>query len=210
MNYYDELIQNINNLIENKDYDKAKSLILTELDVAYVPRDIEKKLKEFLRIINENNRHLKTLTDEEIENYLFKDEQSQLIAVNELDKRNIRDYLDICDKYLKSEGFKNAKALLIDSLIKQAIDYQFEYLDDDKVYKFNPKDLKIPQETDGFIEAYKIINDNYMKDPSMQKLAMDLLYKECLLYLPRQASKNEGCICANKIIKYINDAFSAK
>ncbi len=210
MNYYDELIQNINKLIEIKDYDKAKSIILSELDIAYVPRDIEEKLQEYLEIINENTYQLKTLSDEEIETYLYKDEQAQLIAVNELDKRNIRNYIDICDKYLKSKGFKNAKVLLIDSLIKQAIDYQFEYCDEDKIYKFNPKDLNIPEMTDGFIEASNIINEKYMKEPSMAKIAMDLLYKECLLYLPKQASKNEGIICANKIIKYINDAFSAK
>ena len=47
-----------------------------------------------------------------------------------------------------------------------------------------------------------------MKEPSMLKIALDLLYKECIMYLPKLANKQEGEICANKIINYVNNAFN--
>lgn len=207
MNYYDELIDNLNQLINDHDYEKAKAILLNELDLAYVPRDIEEKLYEYLSIIKSVTNSLKSLSDEEIVDYLYKDNNHQLLAIEELNKRNIRDYLDICFKYLKSNGFKNAKVLLIDSLIRQEIDYEFEFVDDNKSINFNPKHLKVIELTDGFISCNKMLNDTYMKEPSKLQIGMELLYKECLLYLPKQANNAEGEILVSKIINYIDKAF---
>lgn len=210
MNYYDELIEKLAKLIRNKDYEKAKAIIVNELSLAYVPKDIEDKLNEYLSIIKEATYVPKSLTIEDIEVYLYKDPQLQLIAVDALDRLNIREHLDICAKYLKSAGFKNAKVLLIDTLIKQDIDYEFAYVNEDLLLNFNPRQLKTPEKTAGFIEASSILNRTYMKEPSLLQMGMDLLYKECLLYLPKQANTREGEIFANKISKYIDEAFSAK
>lgn len=204
MNYYDELIENIDKYIKEKDYDQAKSLILNELNLAYVPRDIEDKLNNYLSTIKEATYALKSLTDEDISAYLKASYEKQLIACDELGKRNLRDYIDVCNNYLKSNGFKNAKALLIDSLIRQEINYAFEYVNDSSLLAFNPSKLKVIEETDGFINAKAKLEENYMKDPSKVQMGLELLYKEALLSLPAEISEN----VAEKIITYIDEAFT--
>ena len=206
MNYYDELLEKIDKLMKDLAFDEAKSLIISELNLPYVPSDIEDKLNDYLSQINVATKAYKSLTDDDIEKYLNESDEKQLLAVDELGKRNLRDYIDICNNYLQSNGFANAKALLIDSLIRQEIDYNFTYVNNCSFIDFNPKKLNVIEETDGFNDAYKIIDDNYMKDPSKAKLGIELLYKEALLSLPNQL---DGALTAEKIINYIDDAFGS-
>ena len=204
MNYYDELINNIDTLINNKDYEQAKSIILNELNLPYIPSEIEQKLNNYLSQIKQATFALKSLTDEDISAYLKASYEKQLIACDELGKRNLRDYIDVCNNYLKSNGFKNAKALLIDSLIRQEINYAFEYVNDSSLLTFNPSKLKVIEETDGFINAKTKLEENYMKDPSKVQMGLELLYKEALLSLPAEISED----VAENIIVYIDEAFT--
>lgn len=210
MNYYDELINKLDTLISNNQYEEAKSIILNELSISYIPKDFENKLQDYLSNINDATKVYKSLTDEDILDYLYKDGNHQLIAVDELNKRNLRDYIDVCERYLKEGTYKNSKVLLIDSLIRQEINHDFEYVNECSLLTFNPSKLKPIENSDGYIAAYKLLSDTYMKEPSMLKIALDLLYKECIMYLPKLANNTEGIICANKIIIYVNDAFNAK
>lgn len=207
MNYYDELIANIESLLNQSKYIEAKSIIENELNLPYIPREIEEKLNKYLSIIKEATYALKSLTDEDILDYLKSNETKQLIAVDELSRKNLRDYIDVVDDYLKGNGFVNAKALLIDSLIRQEINFNFKYVNDCLFIDFNPYKLKKIEETDGFILAMNQIQDFYMKNPSKSKMGMELLYKEALLSLPNEIN---GELITEKIINYIEDAFSAK
>ena len=203
MNYYDEILIKIENLISNSKYDEAKSLIITELSVPYIPKDIEKKFNEYLNLIKEKTFTIKNLSDEEIIVYLNDDSIKQLIAVKELNNKNLRDYIDICDNYLKKDGQLEAKVLLIESLIRQEINYKFTYND----VLFNPRECILPEESDGFKKAIELLNEHYLKDPSKLQMAMQLLYKECMLYLPNSYSSNHGEKLALKIVNYIEKAF---
>lgn len=207
MNYYEELLKNISDLIKKSKYEDAKSLIINELNMPYIPGDIENKLKEYLTQINASTYVLKSLTEQDIIDYLLSNPEKQLLAVDELGRKNLRDHIDICDKYLKGDGYVNAKALLIDSLIRQEINYTFTYVNDCSFIEFNPSKLLVIEETSEFKLAEKEIYDNYYKDPSKCKLGKQLLYKEALLSLPNQI---DGKIVTEKIINYIDDAFSAK
>lgn len=207
MNYYDELIENIDKLIKERDYDQAKSLIENELNLPYIPRDIEERLNNYLCEIKASTNGLKLLTDDDLVAYLHSNSQKQLIAINELGKRNLRDYIDICYKYLKGNGHQNAKALLIDSLIRQEINYEFAYVNNGSFMSFNPINLKVIEETHGFKLASQELDRYYYKDPSKNHMAIELLYKEALLSLPNQI---DGDLVSENIISYIDDAFSAK
>lgn len=204
MNYYDELIKNIDTLINNKNYEQAKSIILNELNLPYIPSEIEQKLNNYLSQIKQATFALKSLTDEDISEYLKGNFEHQLIACDELGKRNLRDYIDVANEYLKSDGYKNAKALLIDSLIRQEINYAFEYVNEGSLLVFNPSKLKVIEETEEFIKTKSEIENHYMKDPSKIKMGLELLYKEALLSLPNAISFE----VSKKIIDYIDDAFS--
>ena len=205
MNYYNEILKEIEENIENSEYDEAKRLIMNELSVSYVPRDVEKKLNELLSLVKEDTYVPRGLADADIEKYLFMDEVHQLMAVDELNKRNLREHIELCQQFLSSEGFINAKALLIDSLIRQEINYVFLY----KEGTFNPSKIIRPEESEGFKSGLNAIRERFMKDPSMMRMAEQLLYKEVLLALPKTLDHEEGLMVAYKIIEYILKAFES-
>lgn len=207
MGYYDELLMKIDSLVKNSDFVAANKLILDELNMPYVPKDIEDKLNDILKNLPKEDNS-RALSIEEIEKYLSLDKEKQLIAVDALNRLNLRDYLDICNKYLEGDGFINAKVLLIDSLINQDINEELHMINDGIEYNFIPKYVITPLESLGYKGALKILNDNYMKEPSKLELAKSLLYKECLMALPINYDENDANLLADKIIQYIDEAFA--
>lgn len=207
MTYYEELIESIENYINNKDYDSAYRLIYDELKMPYVPNDIEEKLSKYLADLKRSDYRQKAISDDDIGTYLLGDYEHQLIACSELNNKNLRDYIDICECYLKSDGFANSKALLIDSLIRQEINYEFTYVNGSLLLKFNPKNLVPIEENTEYIKCNTMLENYFIKDPSKYHLSIELLYKEALLTLPMSINCKDT---TNKIIKYIEEAFSAK
>lgn len=207
MNYYDELIENIDKLIKEDSLNEASRIIENELSLAYIPREIEAKLNKYLDDIKASTTAYNGLTDEDIDVYLKDNFEHQLLAIDALCKKNLRDYIDICEAYLKNkDGYVNAKAILIDTLIRQEINYEFTYVNNSLLLKFNPINLKVIEETDGFKLADKFIYEYYLKEPSKYNIGIELLYKDALLTLPKEI---DGKTVANRIIKYIDEAFSA-
>ena len=207
MNYYEDILEKINSLINNEEYEEAKRLILNELDVSYVPKDFEDRLKELLSDINEKTFKVNVLSDEDIEKYLYMDENHQLIAVDELNRKNLRDYIDICNRYLKSNGYINGKVLLIDSLIRQEINHELECLKNNELIRFNPSEMKPIENSDGYLSCLNALRETFMKEPSMLYMAEQLLYKEAIMALPFNLNKDNDIKLADKIEKYIKDAF---
>lgn len=206
MSYYDDLIKKIDSLIQEKNYQEASSLINKELSMPYVPRDIESMLSNKLKNIPISNE-TKSMQDEDIVLYLKGDETKQLRAIEELNRRNLRDYIDICNEYLKSDSYINAKVLLIESLLRQEISEEITMSQDGVEYTFIPKYIVPPEMSDGYVEAVNILNNKFMKEPSKFELAKQLIYKDCLLALPLSYNKDEGTLLAEKAFEFIEDAF---
>ncbi|MDO5440188.1 MAG: DUF3196 family protein [Erysipelotrichaceae bacterium] len=206
MGYYEDLVPQIEALIKDEKYDKMFSLIEKELSLPYVPSNIETKLKDLLKLIPKDD-FVRSLSDEEIIKYLNLDETKQLRAVEELNNKNLRDYLDVCNGYLKGNGYINAKVLLIDSLIKQDINEEISMSNNGVDYNFIPKYVMSPECSIGFVKASEILGEKYMKEPSKLELAKQLLYKECLLALPINYEEDEADQLANKIYLFIEEAF---
>ena len=209
MNYSDELLDKIDRILIDEEYEKAKSLIEDELNVVYIPRDVEEKLLHFKQIVTLNTLNNHNLNDEQIEGYLSMDENHQLLAVDELGRKNLRDYHDLCSTYLRSDGYKNAKVLLIDSLIRQEINAEYTCFIEGKKMTFNPSKLIPIERSEGFLSALKELQEIYLKEPSMLNMAQDLLFKECILSLPYVFSNEEGIHLAYKISRFIDEAFNA-
>ncbi len=206
MNYYDEILKKIEELI-TKDEDKARELIEEELKQAYIPYDTQEKLLEYQDRLRKSFIK-KELSDEDIISYLKDSKEKQLLAVSVLDRKNLREYIDICNEYLKSDGFINAKVLLVDSLIRQEIGDDIYLNKDGLEFNFIPK-FQLPiEESDGFLSGNKYLEEYYLKDPSKLAMAKSLLYKELMLQLPINVEESEGIIIAKDIIEYISDAFN--
>ena len=174
MDYYKELVSNIEKAIESADYDKASKLIDDELSLPYVPKDVLEKLREFKENIPAEDIN-RTLSEEEIREYLKGNEYRQLVAVEQLNKLNLREYYDLCNEYLKSDGFINAKVLLIESLVRQEISDEYTMLKDGMLFNFIPRYVMLPEESEGYNTALKILSDYYMKEPSYFLMARNII-----------------------------------
>ena len=203
MDYYKELVSNIEKAIESADYDKASKLIDDELSLPYVPKDVLERLREFKEKIPAKDIN-RTLSEEEIREYLKGNEYRQLVAVEQLNKLNLREYYDLCNEYLKSDGFINAKVLLIESLVRQEISDEYTMLKDGMLFNFIPRYVMLPEESEGYNTALKILSDYYMKEPSYFLMARDLLYKDCFMALPLSYISEEGEMLARNIISYLD------
>ena len=210
MNYYDDILDQIKDKIDQQDYEDAKRLILNELDMPYVPKEFEKILRDFLMQVCEATDHPRKFSEEEILSFLNKDEKFQLIAVSEMDRMNLRNHIESIARFLADEERSaNAKALLIDSLIAQQIDEPLLYRSKDKEIAFVPKDLKRADQSECFAKVKSILEEEFMKEPSKLRLAMQLLYKEAMLYLPLQLQEKDSASIGEKIISFINKAFES-
>lgn len=209
MNYYEELFNKLDLMIIDQKYEECLKIVEEELEVSYIPRDDEKKLKDYYSFLKDKTYTTNTMSDEDIEKYLFSDKQKQLLAVDALNNKNLRDYKQLCEKFLISDGLVNAKVLLIDSLIKQEINDTFVCLKDNERITFNPSFIKPFEESNEFIYGLDKIEDHYMKEPSKSILAKQLLYKEFILNYPLTFQIDEiNDIIAN-IIDYIETAFNS-
>lgn len=209
MNYYDEVIRRITELINDEEYEEAKRLIANELEMPYVPKEAEEKLHELLDELHYLNPVQKELSDTKIEQFMSSDNDHQLLAVNELDHRNLREYIPLCERYLSSDGFANAKALLIDSLIAQQIDHVFTCRKAQEKISFNPSAMKRVNETVSYGKCLGKIYETYLKEPSRAKLAEQLLYKEFLMALPLMIEEGDCDRLTEKIVSFIEQAFNS-
>lgn len=206
MTYYEELVRNLENFINTKQYIEAEELINSELRLPYIPSNVYDKLVELKDLIPKNETKL-SLNDEEIEEYLKSSNEKQLIAVEVLNHKNLRDYIDLCNEYLTNKGFINAKVLLIESLIKQDISDEINFNNDGLEYSFIPRYIMLPEESDGYKTAINRLNELFMKEPSKLEIAKSLVYKECIMALPINLDETEGFELANKVYKYVLKAF---
>lgn len=207
MDYYKEMLDKLESLLKEDNIKEAKHLLDEELSQIYIPKDIEEKLHKIKNDLNTTEDSF-NLSDDDLVSYLKDSKEKQLIAVSILNNKNLRDYVSICNDYLSHDGFKNAKVLLIDSLIRQELNETIIYNDEGLGYEFIPKYQLPIEESDGYKAGYQYLSDYYMKDPSKLKMAKSLLYKELMLALPINLEKDEGIYIAKDICDYIEEAFN--
>lgn len=205
MNYYDEILEKIHALLANGKNMQALLILDEELGMPYVPKDFEEKLLELKSSIQfEEGR--KSYSDEDLERMLKGSNDEQLIAINELNARNLRNYHDLINDYLSADGFINAKVLLIDSMIAQELNEEYHMVQDGMEYDFIPRYQLRPAESDGFSSAVSYLEDALMKEPSLLKMAKEIVYKELMLMLPINADEEEGLLLADQAIIYLYQA----
>ncbi|MBR3227284.1 MAG: DUF3196 family protein [Erysipelotrichaceae bacterium] len=206
MNYYEKTLEDIRRLLKDGKEDDALKLIENEFEAPYLPKDFKEELTSIYKEIKPAGASF-SLKEEQIAEYLKGSREKQLIAVDQLNRMNLRDHISLCNEYLCSDGFINAKVLLVDSLIKQEIGDEMRMENGGIEYSFIPKYQLPVEESDGYQSGKKYLEDIFLKEPSKMKMAVDILYKELILSLPVNADKDEGITMAGNIAAYVNKAF---
>lgn len=206
-NYYESVIFNIKNHIENDEIKEAKALLNEELKMPYIPNEYENELQRLNQIVEsllKLNEESKQITITQIEKYLNGNDQEQLQAVAVLLDKNLRSHIDLIQNYLCKNPNKEAASLLIDALIEQNISNEFTYICDGIEFNFIPTYLIKPYESDGFLKADNLLqkwisNDN----PTMYELCLQMLIHQTYLYLPLSYEEDEGESLALSIAKKV-------
>ncbi len=211
MNYYQETIKRIEELIDEKNYDLAKSLIEEELRMPYIPSDVLETLEALnceIKISQKGNESLRKLSDEEIREYLFLDDFSQYLAVYNLKDQNLRNYISEIKKYLSKSLNKHCSAIIIDELIRQEINDEFEYTLNGQTITFNPRYIEPFEDLDSFKLAHQLLSDEMENDnPSMYEMSKKILVEEFYLNLPMHFDELEIEYLIHSIIYYIYGLF---
>lgn len=185
MNYYDELIEEIESLFEKKEYDEILLLCKKELSIVYIPGDYEKKIREYFM-------RAKNLTDGSIRMYDFmgKIESSNdldlSLCLEQLIHMNLQDNCELVQSALNSKLKEDEKGLLIHELIKQQVFYDFNIIKDGLEITFNPCYLDDPLESDNLKEVFSIIKDKLVNisDKTLEIVLNQVVYEiYCLLPL---------------------------
>lgn len=142
MNYYKEISQEINTLINDGKYQQALEKINQELSMPYIPANYEEVFLEYkkqcLSYLRKDNRVI--LDDNQVKDFLFSNNIDQMyLALDYLAKSNIRNYMDLIQHYLLWDDKDDMVAyLLIQALHNQDINKELIISKNRQQIKFNP------------------------------------------------------------------------
>lgn len=206
MNYYKNMLNEVEELLNEEKYQEAKVIVDEELKMPYVPKEVLEQLESFRLIIQSNvlvNTPLKVLSEDEMLDNLFKDDIAQYQAVNNLKDKNLRNYIDVIGKYLNLGKNKYTSAILIDELIRQEINHEFTYNNCQELV-FNPYYLEKLEDSDGFIYGInKLVDTLESNDPTLYEMSKSLYLEESYLYLPNYYEIEDSEILVHSIICYL-------
>lgn len=204
MNYYEECFQKIEKLIQEEHYQEAMIKIKEELSMPYVPMDVEERLNEYWQQCPPSSTSHQC-NDEQIEEWLLLDEAHQLLAIQALSKRNLRQFWPVVSHVLETSTSILTRIALLEQCILQQIQEECHMKVNGLEYEFIPAYLELPEESDGVIQAMQyfeawLANDN----PSLLNLCQQSLMKEAYLRLPLSIDEDESEPIAIAILTYVS------
>ena len=193
MDYYTEILNDLEKLLADEQYDDALFMIRSELRMPYVPPDFREKLEEMEKRIPRSDEHtLKVPDEDKIRELLKGDAESQMYAVYSLTNQNLRKHKVLIDDVFSSDVLPQAKDILIYALIEQEISEEFTLNKNGLEYRFVPRYCLLPEESDGYQDAVKQLKEIYLHEPSLYQFAIDLLQEKCFSHLPLSYEAEES------------------
>ena len=123
---YQDIVNEIQSLITSGEDKQARSRILEELNMPYIPQDVEAKLNELLDEVGIPESGKVQLSDEQVEAWLLGDNpQRQIAALNQLQKANLRNYTELIQQVFDMHRDLTMESLLISMMIEQQINESF-------------------------------------------------------------------------------------
>ena len=209
INYYDEILTEIEKLIKEGKYGDANFLVQKELNMPYIPVDVEQKLKSFKRELNYHLSDEKEIREDSLDSLLRKlkgKPKSQLAAASILVTRNLRECLIEIKDYLSKDPCPEAAALLIEGLAEQEISDEFTLIKNGVEYTFWSDDIIPIHKSAGFLKARSYLKDWLENDhPDFYEMAKTLLIHEVYVFLPLSYDEDEAEDLALAMLKQVSD-----
>lgn len=207
-NYYTETIEEIKQLLQQEKYDDANFLLRKELEMPYIPQEVEKELKQLQKECT-FYQHSKTEDKEESMDTLLRKlkgkPQVQLSAADALSSRNLRACIPEIQDWLSKDPQPEAAALMIEALGEQEIDEEFVFIKNGVEYSFSGEDITPVGKSEGFLEADTCLKEWFLHYPDYEAMAHTLLVHEVYTFLPLSYEKGEGKALAKMIAERVLD-----
>lgn len=194
--FYDVMIIYLYSLIKAHNKEKALKIVKEELSMPYIPALYEERFKEIYNELSYKEKETKefVLSRDKIREILETNDDKNIIilAIVEMCKLNIRDFLDSIQVFFKRKIRNIFKVMLIDALRSQGVNKEFELINEgDRTY-INPINSENVLECEDYDILKKILEENIGKhDPNLMSLALENL----MLYLseiyPRKLREEE-------------------
>ena len=190
MNFYEQKINEIRDLIKNNKVEEAKVLLLQELNMPYIPKKYEEiflNIREELNS-NEDNSKESLMTQEEALTILYGDAQiSKVHALNSMKKMNIRSFIDEVVKWMEtsSSNERMLVANMYELLVEQEINVNIK-IDD---ITLNPVNSKDPLRSEYINKTLKEIEEKQIDELLWKQHAKDQLMIYVLNIFPKPLEK---------------------
>jgi Protein of unknown function (DUF3196) len=204
--YYQSLIQELRQLMDQESFVEANQRIDEELRMPYVPKETLKQLEDMkleLKALLPSVKLSPEADEAVLESYLQGSESVQLKLLDSLSQLNARKYLGLIQKALDQFKDPLMKALLIRILIEQGLPDTFSVEMEGIQYRFIPGSLVLPEESDGFQRALSLLNEWCEKEPSLLELSVASLSLKTLMTLPASFDEDEGDRLAYESLKEV-------
>jgi len=208
-NYYDEILEEIQKLMQEGKTSDAMGLVKRELDMPYIPPETEIQLKKMRRdlqfALTEKSGGTEISLDTILE-YLKGKPETQLAAAAALSKRNLRECLPEIQNWLASDPFEQAAALVVEEIAEQEIGEEFVWNRHGIQYTFFGDGLTPVSISKGFLKAEKLLEDWLSNDrPDLFEMTKTLLIQEVYMFLPLSYDEEEGETLALQMIQKVSE-----
>ena len=202
--YYEECLNKIQKLIDENLLDEARFLIQQELNMPYVPAEVEEKLRAYLLDTTPDSA-IHILSDEKIREYLCGNENQQLIALRQLENQNVRLYLEEIQHVFDSDPSVLVRIALMEILAMQQVSDAFDITVNGLSMKFIPAALELPNCSKGVAKADAYLCDWLENDnPSLLKMCEECLIKEAYLRLPLSIDEEDAQMLSASLLRYVS------
>lgn len=218
-NYYQDIIEKINALYKDGQFEQAINILVEELKMPYIPLKYE---KEFSRLFKEitlasedkiiNEKYKKVLTNNEIIKIFESKEPTELeieLAINSLEKINIRQVLKKLQKIL-IDPTKNdfIKTLIFLNLVKQKIDEEIIFVKQDETHTLKPSDCEILEESKVLAAISRLLEEHLYQNQTQLDIAFGIMQSYLIIIFPKLIDLSDydyiACACHYMSETYLN------
>lgn len=209
MNYYDEILNEITDSLNQNDLEQAGYLLKRELSMPYIPPEVEKKLLQLQRTWQGKKREQQSASDhtrpsaETLLRKLYGTQEEEISAAAQLADLNLRDYIEPLKQWLQHTSTPMAAALAIDAIAAQQIPEEFIYRNGDVEYTFDGDNITPVASSSGLRKGLKLLRQKLLDQPSLYPMAKSIMIQKAYLYLPLSYEEEESEELASQCIKEV-------
>lgn len=196
-NYYQSIIDKVNDLIEQKNYDEAIFLLEDELDTPYIPIEFQTVMEELLINANADKNYFSGLN--KVENLNRKQLLDAIFSNNKLNTSALHlfferyhnslvedELLIFEDHFINRKIDNQEKTSLFEAIAFQQINKNFRFYNSNlkEEFEINPTNALIFEQIPLYIECRNIINDLASKEPSLLNFCFNILLSIYQYYFP--------------------------